>query len=69
MRETGLKLDFIKKVWYNIITEKIKRSVDYLMKVNMSTALQIKGIGANIVDKKMPTKIAYKFMKLLKAET
>ena len=37
------------------------------MKVNMSTALQIKGIGANIVDKKMPTKIAYKFMKLLKA--
>ena len=37
------------------------------MKVNMNTALQIKGIGATIVDAKMPTKTAYKFMKLLKA--
>ena len=37
------------------------------MKVNMNTALQIKGISATIVDAKMPTKTAYKFMKLLKA--
>ena len=37
------------------------------MKVNMNTALQIKGIGATVVDSKMPTKTAYKFMKLLKA--
>ena len=37
------------------------------MKVSMSTALQIKGIGAVIVDAKMPTKTAYKFMKLFKA--
>ena len=37
------------------------------MKVNMNTALQIKGIGATVVDAKMPTKTAYKFMKLLKA--
>ena len=33
----------------------------------MNTALQIKGIGATVVDAKMPTKTAYKFMKLLKA--
>lgn len=37
------------------------------MKVNMRTALQIKGIGANVIDTKMSPKIAYKFMKLLKA--
>lgn len=37
------------------------------MKVNMNTALQIKGISATVVDAKMPTKTAYKFMKLLKA--
>lgn len=37
------------------------------MKVNMNTALQIKGISSIVVDKKMPTKTAYKFMKLLKA--
>lgn len=37
------------------------------MKVNMSTALQIKGISASIVDTKMPPKTAYKFMKLIKS--
>ena len=37
------------------------------MKVSMSTALQIKGISASIVDAKMPTRTAYKFMKLLKS--
>lgn len=37
------------------------------MKVNMNTVLGIKGVCSTIIDKKMPTKTAYKFMKLLKA--
>lgn len=37
------------------------------MKVKMNTAIQMKNLSSSIIDKKMPVKTSYKFMRLLKA--